>query len=314
MATLAPLKPTGAHMSPTKGTGFDSREPPSPAPTTLSFGPGDDEGKLESQRSQMIRDIGRDTPAAPGLAKSTSKAGDFGGRKRSMKGAGYYGEVFAVRETGPVVPASSGVWVELRTNVILENEFEFAKSLSELIAKRFGKPEDSVCVSIDHSACIIMGGTFEGSYMLTITALTMISPTCNKRNAALISDWVNSNLGVAATRGYIRFVDPGAANYAIGGVTMLDLMEKEELVRTGSTDKSGVIRDKSLKASMSRHRSKKDQSNYDKSAPLPDSMQKDDDVLSDLPSTGSSDGRPTTSGGRMKKKSVFNLFSKSRAQ
>lgn len=186
--------------------------------------------------------------------------------------------------------------------------------MSELIAKRFGKPEDSVCVSIDHSACIVMGGTFEGSYMLTITALTMISPTCNKRNAALISDWVNSNLGVAATRGYIRFVDPGAANYAIGGVTMLDLMEKEELVRTGSTDKSGVIRDKSLKASMSRHRSRKDQSNYDKSAPLPDSMQKDDDVLSDLPSTSSSDGRPTTSGGRMKKKSVFNLFSKSRAQ
>lgn len=119
MATLAPLKPTGAHVSSTKASGFDSREPPSPAPTTLSFGPGDDEGKIESQRSQMIRDIGRDTPAAPGLVKSTSKGGDFGGRKRSMKGAGYYGEVFAVRETGPVVPASSGIWVELRTNVIV---------------------------------------------------------------------------------------------------------------------------------------------------------------------------------------------------
>lgn len=121
MATLAPLKPMGAHVSSTKGTGFDTREPPSPAPTTLSFGPGDDQDKLESQRSQMIRDIGRDTPgaAAPGLAKSASKGGDFGARKRSMKGAGYYGEVFAVRETGPVVPASSGVWVELRTNVIV---------------------------------------------------------------------------------------------------------------------------------------------------------------------------------------------------
>lgn len=143
--------------------------------------------------------------------------------------------------------------------------------------------------------------------MLTITALTMISPTCNKRNAALISDWINSNLGVAANRGYIRFVDPDIANYAIGGVTMLDLMEKEELVRTGATDKAGVIRDKSLKTSMSRHRSKKEQ------VPLPDSIPKDDDVLNDLPSTNSSDGRPTTGNGKMKKKSVFNLFSKSRA-
>lgn len=162
-------------------------------------------------------------------------------------------------------------------------------------------------MSIEHSACIVMGGTFEGSYMLTITALTMISPTCNKRNAALISDWVNSNLGVSANRGYIRFVDPDIANYAIGGVTMLDLMEKEEMVRTGATDKSGVIRDKSLKNSMSRHRSKKDQ------APLPDLVPRDDDVLNDLPSTGSSDGRPMTGTGKMKKKSVFNLFSKSRA-
>lgn len=119
MATLAPFKPTSAHVSPPKGTGFDSREPPSPAPTTLSFGPGDDQDKIESQRSQMIRDVTRDTPgAAPNLAKAASKS-DFGSRKRSMKGAGYYGEVFAVRETGPVVPASSGVWVELRTNVIV---------------------------------------------------------------------------------------------------------------------------------------------------------------------------------------------------
>lgn len=132
MATLAPLKPMGAHVSSTKATGFDTREPPSPAPTTLSFGPGDDQDKIESQRSQMIRDIGRDTPgAAPGLAKSASKGGDFGARKRSMKGAGYYGEVFAVRETGPVVPASSGVWVELRTNVIVSiTSSAFPRSIS----------------------------------------------------------------------------------------------------------------------------------------------------------------------------------------
>lgn len=182
-----------------------------------------------------------------------------------------------------------------------------------MIAKRYGKSEDSVCVSIDHSACVIMGGTFDGSYMLTITSLTMISPTCNKRNAALISDWINNNLGVAGSRGYIRFVDPDFANYAIGGVTMLDLMEKEELARTGAADKTSVIREKSAKKSMSRYRSKGGRSSYEKS--IPESMQRDDDVLSDLqsPRASTSDGRPTTAGGRMKKRSMFNLFSKSRA-
>ncbi|KAI5844448.1 Tautomerase/MIF superfamily [Morchella snyderi] len=309
MATLSPVQPSSI-MPSAKNAGYERREPPSPAPTDMSFGAGDDRDKLESQKPQNMRDIGRDTPAAPGLFKKSSKS-DFG-RKRSMKGAGYYGEVFAVRETGPVVPTSAGVWVELKTNVILENEFEFAKSLSEMIAKRYGRTEETVCVSIDHSACMVMGGTFDGSYMLTITSLSMISPTCNKRNAALISEWINNNLGVVGARGYIRFVDPDFANYATGGTTMLDLMEREELTRTGAAEKAGIIREKSVKRSMSRHRSKKERTSYERS--LPDPMQRDDDALSDLPSTrDSNEPRPTTAGGRMRKRSMFNLFSKSRA-
>ena len=72
-----------------------------------------------------------------------------------------------------------------------------------------------------------MGGTFDGCYFLTITSLSSISPTCNKRNVALISDWLNTNLGVSSSRGYIRFVEQCSANYAMGGVTCLDLLEKE---------------------------------------------------------------------------------------
>lgn len=36
-----------------------------------------------------------------------------------MKGANYYGEVFAVREQGPSIPQSAGLFVELKTNVIV---------------------------------------------------------------------------------------------------------------------------------------------------------------------------------------------------
>jgi len=89
----------------------------------MSFNQGDDRDvtrRSESTRSPTaihFRDIDRDTPATRGLSKKSSK-GDFG-RKKSIKGASYYGEVFAVRESGPVVPKSSAVWVELRTNVIV---------------------------------------------------------------------------------------------------------------------------------------------------------------------------------------------------
>ena len=74
---------------------------------------------------------------------------------------------------------------------------------------------------------MIMGGTFDGCYFLTITSLSSISPTCNKRNVALISEWLNTNLGVPSSRGYIRFVEPDSAGYAMGGATCLDLLERE---------------------------------------------------------------------------------------
>jgi hypothetical protein len=190
-----------------------------------------------------------------------------------------------------------------------------------MIAKRYGKAEDAICVSIEHSACMVMGGTYDGSYLLTITSLTMISPTCNKRNAALISDWVGSNLGVAISRGYIRFVDPEFANYAVGGFTILDLMEKEELSRTGAAEKAGVIRDKSTKRSMSRHRSSKKEKAFQEMPTFPESSghlsAESTDVTSDLPTIirKSCESRPTTApaGQRMKKRSMFDLFSRTKA-
>ncbi|KAG0636881.1 Tautomerase/MIF superfamily [Tuber brumale] len=329
MATLEPVKPADSQSkkNPQLPAG---RTPPSPAPTSMSFNQGDDRDvtrRSESTRSPtaihfMTRDVEKGSPATGGLSKKSSK-GDFS-RKKSIKGASYYGEVFAVRESGPVVPKSSAVWVELRTNVILDNEFDFAKSLSEMVAKRYGKTEDAVCVSIEHSACMVMGGTYDGSFLLTITSLNMISPTCNKRNAALICDWISNNLNVEVARGYIRFVDPDFANYAMGGFTMLDLMEKEELARTGTANKAGVIRERSTKRSMSRHRSsRKARQTHEKQAstfidtsgdltPV-----EDDDTPSELLSTlakSSGDGRPATAPAqRMKKRSMFDLFSRSKA-
>ncbi|KAI5777841.1 Tautomerase/MIF superfamily [Geopyxis carbonaria] len=310
MATLEP-----AIRSP-QSAGLTGVVPPSPAPTALSFNPGDDGGVTcfgngeTTQRSPkaiefITQEIDRDTPAAPRLQKKSSKGNVS--RKRSMKGADYYGEVFAYREQGPAIPQSAGVYVELKTNVILENEFEFAKSFSEMIAKRYGRPEEAVCISLDHSACMIMGGTFDGTYFLTITSVSLVSPTVNKRNSALISEWISQNLGVPGKRGYIRFVDPDFANFATGGFTMLDLMEKEELIRTGTTERTGVFREKSIKRSMSRHRSKKERDDSDsapyKAPAMPPPEPKD--------STQKVDERPNTSSSRMRRKSMFHLFSKS---
>ncbi|KAF8419315.1 Tautomerase/MIF superfamily [Tirmania nivea] len=203
---------------------------------------------------EIIRDSGRATPADPSsLGKKSSKS-DLKSRKN---GHAYYNDAFAVREDGKKVPAAAGVWVEMKTNVILENEFDFIKSFSQVIAKRFSRTEETVAVSIDHSSCMMMGGTFDGCYLLTITSLSFISPTCNKRNVALISEWLSANLGVPSSRGFIRFVEPDAGNYAMGGITCLDMLEKERSstrMSMASTDGSadGRARKGFLSGRMSR--------------------------------------------------------------
>ncbi|KAF8437857.1 Tautomerase/MIF superfamily [Terfezia claveryi] len=171
-----------------------------------------------------MRNSGRATPADPSNIGKKSSKSDL---KSRGGGHAYYNDAFAVREEGKKVPAAAGVWVEMKTNVILENEFDFIKSFSQVIAKRFSRTEETVAVSIDHSSCMMMGGTFDGCYFLTITSLSFISPTCNKRNTALISEWLSANLGVPSSRGFIRFVEPDAGNYAMGGITCLDMLEKE---------------------------------------------------------------------------------------
>lgn len=123
MATLEPVKP--ANPLKKLSEPLSPRDIPSPAPTAMSFNQGDDQDifrKGDSLRPPsaidfITREIDRDTPAGRGLTKKSSK-GDLG-KKKSTKGTSYYGEIFAIRETGPVVPQSAAVWVELRTNVIV---------------------------------------------------------------------------------------------------------------------------------------------------------------------------------------------------
>ena len=228
---------------------------------------------------EIMRDSGRATPADPSSIVKKSSKSDLKSRKN---GYAYYNDAFAVREEGKKVPAAAGVWVEMKTNVIvgllpitphlipetnlicqftpqLENEFDFIKSLSEVIAKRFSRTEETVAVSIEHSSCMIMGGTFDGCYFLTINSLSSISPTCNKRNVALISEWLTANLGVPSSRGFIRFVEPDAGNYAMGGITCLDMLEKERSsTRMSMASTDGNVGGRSRKGFLSGRTSRMD--------------------------------------------------------
>ncbi|KAK0897961.1 hypothetical protein LTR02_010396 [Friedmanniomyces endolithicus] len=136
------------------------------------------------------------------------------------------GEVGTIRER---VQRESPVIAELKTNVIIKDEFTLVTDLSYHLAQRYTRPDSSIMIKVEHSACLALGGTFDPCYILNITTLpSEMGPTMNKRNAALIQSFMADILSVSSDRGIIKFQPVEEANYAMDGTTMLGQIEKLE--------------------------------------------------------------------------------------
>jgi hypothetical protein len=84
-------------------------------------------------------------------------------------------------------------------------------------------------ITVNHSACLLLGGSFEPTYVLTITALPIqLLPTTNKRNAALIQNFMLESIGVPLDRGMIKFVPIQEECIATNGMTILGEIERLE--------------------------------------------------------------------------------------
>jgi hypothetical protein len=179
--------------------------------------------------------------------------GDVVGRRKSQlhpgmskKNSAYFEAEFA----GPNKsddPAKSRILneamviAELKTNVIINDEFAFITDLAYHLSNRYQRPMSSIIITLHHSICMLFGSTFEPAYILTIHALpSLVQPATNKRNAILIQQHLHETLGVISTRGHIRFEATPEENVAIGGKTVA--AEIEGLSREKADRKAGVFR------------------------------------------------------------------------
>lgn len=104
----------------------------------------------------------------------------------------------------------------------MKDEFIFLKSLSEHLSQRYQRPTSSIFITLDHSACLLLAGTFDSAYIFTITALpSQIQPVTNKRNTALVQAFMTDSLGVSADRGVVRFIGIGEEYLGTNGMTVL---------------------------------------------------------------------------------------------
>ncbi|KAI5208892.1 hypothetical protein E4T42_03444 [Aureobasidium subglaciale] len=154
--------------------------------------------------------------------------------EESKKRTNYYEEQFQYKGNGlssvrERIEKDSPVVAELRTNVIVKDEFSLVTDMSYNLSQRYSRPESSIMVNVEHSACLLLAGSFEPAYILTITALpSQLQPVTNKRNSALIQSFMADILAVPPERGILRFQPIAEENLAINGTTVYGEIERIE--------------------------------------------------------------------------------------
>lgn len=138
-------------------------------------------------------------------------------------------------------PSSAPFVHALTTNLVqIKDEYTLVTDLSHHLSTRYQRPETSIMITVNHSACLLLGGSFEPTYVLTINALPVqVQPTTNKRNAALIQTFMAESIGVPSDRGIIKFVPIPEDSLATNGMTILG--EIERLERQHAEENGGSI-------------------------------------------------------------------------
>jgi hypothetical protein len=161
----------------------------------------------------------------------------------------------------------------------IKDEYTLVTDLSHHLSTRYQKPETSIMITVNHSACLLLGGSFEPTYILTVNALPVqLQPTLNKRNAAMIQNFMTESIGVPMERGIVKFVPIQEEAFAMNGVTILgeiENLERTQAEETGmkrnmtkSSRRSGVSKAKSS-ITLSRKTSKANTKGRTVTPPLP---------------------------------------------
>jgi hypothetical protein len=144
------------------------------------------------------------------------------------------------------------------TGAQIKDEYTLVTDLSHHLSTRYQRPESSIMITVNHSACLLLGGSFDPTYVLTINALPIqLQPTTNKRNAAMIQSFMTESIGVPAHRGVLKFIPIAEDSLATNGMTILGDIERLERLQSdqeGSSMKRALTKN-SRKSAVSKSKS-----------------------------------------------------------
>ncbi|PGG96279.1 hypothetical protein AJ79_09651 [Helicocarpus griseus UAMH5409] len=244
-------QPAKAHWySSTKGS---RREHNGPSATATAV-----TGKSEESSSVNIKELTRGNPADGYTGGTLSKTSTRSQREVAKQRSQYFDEVFSTREPYHTprhrVNQDSIVVVEIKTNILLQDDFHVLSELSLNLAQIFQRPESSILLYVEHNCCLMFGSSYEPAYLTTVSALACsVAPLTNLRHTALIQAAINDTLNIPSNRGVIKFECMAEENFATNGATIKDEIEQLERCNsnTNNEDQHGGVF-KTISRSMSR--------------------------------------------------------------
>lgn len=95
-------------------------------------------------------------------------------------------------------------------------------------------------VTLSHSSCLMIGGTFDPAYILTISAIPeYVQEATNMRNTHFIQRFMTDMLSVSASRGIVRFIAVPESMLGINGMTVRgQIVESEGGLKRALTNRS----------------------------------------------------------------------------
>ncbi|GAB1320466.1 hypothetical protein MFIFM68171_10676 [Madurella fahalii] len=184
--------------------------------------------------NHLIQDIDRPPPGDV-IHKGVDSTPSRSNLARKRSNLDFFENAFSVDQSSSSwarerIQGDAIVTAEVKTNVIIGDEYTFITELSYHLSTRYQRPVSSIVVTLQHGACMFFAGSFEAAYVMSVFALpSQLLPTTNKRNAALIQKHMQEATGVKPARGLLRFVPTKEEHLACNGRTMageIDELEK----------------------------------------------------------------------------------------
>jgi len=229
-----------------------------------------------------------------GLSSASELEKSWQNKELSKRNSQFFDQAFAVRQpynsARDRVTRDSMIVVELRTSCCvcseqigvtitnaepqLEQEQTFLNDLLMTVSEIYHKPPTSIMITITTDAAIMIGGSIEPVYLLTVTALpSEIASVKNMRATMMIQDFLSDSLKVPASKGVVKFLPIREEDLGANGSTVrgdIDKLEAEEK-RIGSlrSRQSNRASKKSALPSMSEDYGDLEQSRSDTPMLLP---------------------------------------------